>query len=97
MTKILGILRIIGLISVISYMTAILFIWISANFMGFVYFSAGEPVSLIKYPEWILGFIGLVVSIDYLRMELIRKKYKEVIECSIENTGNTKMVNGKIK
>ena len=63
-------LRMIGLMSIISYMTIILFTWISANMSGYVYFSAGEPVSIIKYPEWLLGLIGIIVAIDLLRKEL---------------------------
>jgi hypothetical protein len=43
-------LRILGLMTVLSYMIIILFTWIYANHQGYVFFSAGEPVSLIKYP-----------------------------------------------
>lgn len=69
-SKLFRTIRILGLMSVISYMTVILFTWIYANLMGYVYFSAGEPVLLIKYPEWVLGFIGITVAIDCLRKEL---------------------------
>jgi hypothetical protein len=63
-------IRILGLMSIISYMTVILFTWIYANLNGYVYFSAGEPILSIKYPEWLLGFIGILVAIDCLRKEL---------------------------
>lgn len=62
--------RIIGLMALISYMIVILFTWIFANLQGYMYFSAGEPVLSIKYPEWILGFIGIFVAFDYLQREL---------------------------
>lgn len=64
------ILRILGLMAVLSYMIVILFTWIYANHQGYVYFSAGEPVSLIKYPEWILGFLGIIATASVLRREL---------------------------
>ena len=66
----LKIVRIIGLMALISYMIVILFTWIFANYQGYMYFSAGEPVLSIKYPEWILGFIGIFVAIDYLHREI---------------------------
>lgn len=69
-SKIMKMVRVLGLMVVISYMTVILFIWIYANFMGYVYFSAGEPLLMIKYIEWVLGFIGIFVVVDYLRREL---------------------------
>lgn len=62
--------RILGLMTLISYMVVILFIWIYANSVGYVYFSAGEPELLIKYPEWVLGFIGILVAVDFLKKEL---------------------------
>jgi len=64
------IVRIIGLMALISYMIVILFTWIFANLQGYMYFSAGEPVLSIKYPEWMLGFIGIFVAFDYLHREL---------------------------
>jgi len=69
-SKLVKILRILGLMALISYMIVILFTWIYANMEGFVYFSAGEPVLSIKYPEWILGFLGIFVATDYLHKEL---------------------------
>lgn len=68
--KILKITRILGLITLISYIGVILFIWIDANLGGYVYFSAGEPMSIIKYAEWGLGFIGISVAINFLFREL---------------------------
>jgi hypothetical protein len=69
-SKLVKTLRILGLIALISYMIVILFTWIYANMEGYVYFSAGEPVLSIKYPEWILGFLGIFVATDYLHKEL---------------------------
>ncbi len=68
--KIIKIMRILGMMSVISYMVVILSTWISANLDGYIYFSAGEPELLIKYPEWALGAVGIFVAFDYLRKEL---------------------------
>ncbi len=65
-----AIIRIIGLMAMISYMIVILFTWIFANLQGYMYFSAGEPVLLIKYLEWGLGFVGIIVAADYLNREL---------------------------
>jgi hypothetical protein len=62
--------KILGLMTLISYMTVILFTWIYANVEGYVYFSAGEPQLLIKYTEWVLGFIGIFVAVDCLRKEI---------------------------
>ena len=68
--KILKMTRIIGLIALISYIGVILSIWINANMGGYVYFSAGEPILIIKYAEWGLGFIGLSVATNFLLREL---------------------------
>ncbi len=62
--------RVLGLMSMISYVAVILFVWIFANFQGYLYFSAGEPVLLIKYSEWILGFIGIFAAVDLLCREI---------------------------
>lgn len=69
-SKLVKLVRILGLIALISYMIVILFTWMYANIEGYVYFSAGEPVLSIKYPEWILGFLGIFVATDYLQREL---------------------------
>jgi hypothetical protein len=68
--KILKMTRILGLIALISYIGVILAIWINANLGGYVYFSAGEPMLIIKYAEWGLGFIGLSVAANFLCREL---------------------------
>ena len=70
LSKLVKLARILGLMSLISYMIVILFTWMYANMEGFVYFSAGEPVLSIKYPEWVLGFLGIFVATDYLHKEL---------------------------
>ena len=77
MTEIFRFLKILGLISVLSYMIVILFTWMYANHMGYVYFSAGEPVSLIKYPEWILGIIGIFAIASDLRNEMKLDWFRE--------------------
>jgi hypothetical protein len=64
------IVRILGLMALISYMIVILFTWVFANIEGYVYFSAGEPVLSIKYLEWILGSLGIFVAVNYLQKEL---------------------------
>jgi hypothetical protein len=69
-STIFPLLRILGLMAVLSYMIVILFTWIYANHQGYVYFSAGEPITLIKYPEWVLGFLGILVTASVLRREL---------------------------
>lgn len=69
-SKLLRLFRILGLMTVLSYMIIILLTWIYANHQGYVYFSAGEPVSLIKYPEWALGFLGILTTANVLRREL---------------------------
>jgi hypothetical protein len=63
-------IRILGLMAVLSYMVVILLTWIYANHQGYIYFSAGEPISLIKYPEWVLGFLGIIATASVLRKEL---------------------------
>lgn len=63
-------IRILGLMALISYMIVILFTWAFANIEGYVYFSAGEPVLLIKYLEWVLGLLGIFVAVNYLKKEL---------------------------
>ncbi len=69
-STLLRLLRILGLMAVLSYMIVILFTWMYANHQGYVYFSAGEPVSLIKYPEWVLGILGILATASVLRREL---------------------------
>ena len=64
------IFRILGLIAVLSYMIVILLTWMYANHQGYVYFSAGEPISIIKYPEWILGIMGIFATVSVIRREL---------------------------
>ena len=68
--RLMRFVRILGMMAVISYMTVILFTWMYANLQGYVYFSAGEPALMIKYPEWVLGVIGIFAAIDLLRKEL---------------------------
>ena len=69
-SNIVKIVRILGLMALISYMIVILFTWMFANIEGYVYFSAGEPVLSIKYLEWVLGLLGIFVAVNYLHKEL---------------------------
>jgi hypothetical protein len=69
-SNIVKIIRILGLMALISYMIVILSTWMFANIEGYVYFSAGEPVLSIKYLEWILGSMGIFVAVNYLQKEL---------------------------
>ena len=69
----LKIIRIAGLTALISYMTIILFTWITANLHGYVYFSAGEPNLFIKYFEWILGLLRIITAAYYLQKEAVEK------------------------
>ncbi|MCE8422357.1 MAG: hypothetical protein J5U17_03515 [Candidatus Methanoperedens sp.] len=72
-SKLMKIVRMLGLVAIISFMTVILFTWIYANLSGYVYFSAGEPILSIKYLEWVLGLIGIFAAIDLLQKELDSK------------------------
>ena len=69
-SAIFPLLRILGLMAVLSYMIVILLTWIYANHQGYIYFSAGEPLTIIKYPEWVLGFLGIFATASVLRKEL---------------------------
>lgn len=55
---------------VLSYMLVILSTWVYWDLQGFTYFSAGEPILHIKYFEWILGIIGILVIPYYIRAEI---------------------------
>jgi len=63
-------LNIVGLITAISYMIVILFTWIYANHQGYVYFSAGEPILIIKYIEWTLATISIYTLTSKLVCEI---------------------------
>ncbi len=69
-SKVIEVARILGLVALISYMIVILFTWIYANLEGKVYFLAGEPILFIKYSEWALGLVGILVGVDCLRKEI---------------------------
>jgi len=69
-SKITKIIRIVGLMALISYMVVILFTWIYANLGGYVYFQAGEPMRVIKYFEWALGITGIFVAFEGLLKEI---------------------------
>ena len=63
-------IRILGLMTALSYMLCILYTWILAELNGFVYFSAGEPEPMIRYAEWILGVISTIVIISEIKIKL---------------------------
>lgn len=69
-SKIMKIIRVLGLVTLICYMSVILFTWIYTNLDGDVYFLAGEPKLSVKYFEWALGFTGIFVALDYLFKEI---------------------------
>lgn len=63
-------LKFLGLITVFSYIVVILCTWMYANYQGYTYFSAGESIDHIKYPEWIFGINGVFVVAYYIKKEL---------------------------
>ncbi len=63
-------IKIAGLMAAISYLIVILYTWISANFLGYEYFSAGETHKIIKYIEWLIGVNSIIVLGVYLRNEM---------------------------
>ena len=63
-------IRILGLMTTLSYLMCILYTWILAELNGFVYFSAGEPNPYIRYPELGLGLLAIGVVILVLKREL---------------------------
>ncbi len=63
-------LRITGYISLIGWVSMIMFVWILANIRGYTYFQGGEPLWWIKYPEWTLGLLGVWTGIISLKSEL---------------------------
>jgi len=71
--------RILGLMSVLSYILVILSVWIYSDYQGYTYFKAGEPIWWIKYPEWILGALGIYTIIDLIieniKYDIINLKY----------------------
>jgi hypothetical protein len=69
-SEITKIIRIVGLMALISYMVVILFTWVYANLGGYVYFQAGEPMQAIKYSEWALGITGIFVAFEGLLKEI---------------------------
>ncbi len=71
--------RALGLMTVMSYTAVVMITWIYANMRGYLYFSAGEPVLLIKYTEWGLGFLGLFACVDMLRYEINNKAAEKEI------------------
>ena len=69
-TGIRKLFRLVGIMTVLSYMIVILSTWIIAKYQGFTYFQAGEPIHIIMYIEWTLGIIGVLTLVDIYREEL---------------------------
>jgi len=69
-------IRVVGLMAVFSYTLVILISWGYANYSGYMYFSAGEPVLSIKYFEWILGIIGIFTIPYYIHLEMSTDSFK---------------------
>jgi len=68
-----------------SYMIVILYTWIrSAIFHGDVYFSAGEPIEIIRNIEWAGGLISIVILIGMAK-ENIDEDIVEYDEVKIRN------------
>lgn len=63
-------IKLVGLITILAYIIVILFTWIIANINGYTYFSAGEPVWWIKYPEWILVANGIYWLVYTIKKEI---------------------------
>ncbi len=63
-------LRILGIIVLVSYTTVIMATWIAADAQGYTYFSAGEPNGVIRYVEWLLGLFGIMVAVRLLHSEI---------------------------
>ena len=62
---------ILGLMTALAYMIAILLVWMLAEFTGYTFFSAGEPNRVILYTEWILGFNAIYSLVIYCKREII--------------------------
>ena len=63
-------IRLLGLMVALSYLIIFLLLWMGANYLGYTFFSAGEPVPAIKYTEWILGILAIIVVTGKLKEEL---------------------------
>lgn len=68
-------IRIFGFMVALSYLIVILFVWMSAEYSGQVYFLAGEPNRAILYIEWIMG-IGSIVIIGLEFKKCLDEKAK---------------------
>ena len=61
-------IRIFGFMVVLSYIIVILYVWMSAELSGHVYFLAGEPNRAILYTEWLLGMLSIPIILNEIRM-----------------------------
>lgn len=56
--------------TVLAYMIVIICTWIYANYIGYVYFSAGEPNPYVKYIEWAFALLGIISVGKIIKEEL---------------------------
>ena len=71
-----NIILFLGISASLAYLIVILSTWISANYLGYVYFSVGEPNKIIKYVEWFFGLIAITTLIYLLsKIELIPENH----------------------
>lgn len=68
--KVEKLIRVLGLLTALAYLIVILFIWVSANMAGYIYFTAGEPDLRVKYAEWLLGVVGIYTQVIELKEKL---------------------------
>ena len=72
-------LRIFGFIIALSYIISILYIWMRAEFTGYIYFLAGEPNRAILYTEWTLGVLSILVILNEIRHMKVREIYDPLV------------------
>lgn len=63
-------MKLLGLFTAMAYITMILYAWINAEFLGYTYFTAGEPHDFIRNVEWIFGFVSVYILIGITKEEL---------------------------
>ncbi len=69
--KYLHLLKIFGLMSILSYTLAFLGKWIWLTWTNnYVYFQVGEPDLVTKYIEWSIGIIGIFALISVIKREI---------------------------
>jgi len=67
--------RIIGLSTAIAYMVVIIIMWMYWNYNGYSYVQFQEPNYIIKYSEWVLGIVSIVLlSIELSKIIIIQSE-----------------------